>query len=60
MGHQPERIVLVTGAAGGVGAEAARLLAAAGTHVITAARWDEASISTVIDSIAAEHGRLDG
>jgi 3-oxoacyl-[acyl-carrier protein] reductase len=60
MGHQPERIVLVTGAAGGVGAEAARLLTAAGTHVVTAARWDEASISAVIDSIAAEHGRLDG
>ncbi|AQA03232.1 hypothetical protein BVC93_13295 [Mycobacterium sp. MS1601] len=59
MGHQPERIVLVTGAAGGVGTEAARLLSAAGTRVVTAARWDEDSISAVIDSIGAQYGHLD-
>jgi 3-oxoacyl-[acyl-carrier protein] reductase len=86
MHDAPARIVLITGGSRGIGAEVARQLASADTHVIVnyrqgaahaeatarairsaggnASTWyadlsDEADCAAMIDSVAADFGRLD-
>lgn len=72
MGRVPDKIVLVTGAAAGIGSVVANAIVAAGgvavtgdlerrpgvDHVLDVTH--EADWRTVIDRIGAEHGRLDG
>ncbi|KUI37054.1 SDR family oxidoreductase [Mycobacterium sp. GA-2829] len=51
MHHGPDRIVMVTGASRGIGANVALRLAAPGTHVIVSHRYDAANADTVAAAI---------
>ena len=57
MHHQPARIVLVTGASKGVGAEVARRLANADTHVIVNYRENADDANDVADAIRRAGGQ---
>ena len=56
MPRSPERIVLVTGAAGGMGAEVARRLAAVDSHVIVNYRDDAARADSIAAAISNAGG----
>lgn len=56
MPRSPQRIVLVTGAAGGMGAEVARRLAAADSHVIVHHRNDAAHADAVAAAVRGAGG----
>ncbi|KUI24331.1 short-chain dehydrogenase [Mycobacterium sp. IS-1742] len=56
MHHGPERIVLITGASGGVGAEVARHLAGPDTHVVVHYRENFSGADAVADAIRQAGG----
>ncbi|MDX1892085.1 SDR family oxidoreductase [Mycolicibacterium sp. 050158] len=57
MTSAPERIVLITGASRGIGAEVAQLLAAADTHVIVNYREKSKRAETIADAIRHAGGQ---
>ncbi|TFV56112.1 SDR family NAD(P)-dependent oxidoreductase [Mycobacterium sp. PS03-16] len=56
MDHGPDRIVLVTGASKGIGAQVAQRLAGRGTHVIVHYREDSDRANAVADAVRAAGG----
>src|SRR5215813_11385534 len=58
MGRVQDRVVIVTGGAGGIGAAACRAIAAEGGKVLVA-DLDAAAARAVADSIAADRGTAD-
>ncbi|KUI32820.1 short-chain dehydrogenase [Mycobacterium sp. IS-1496] len=56
MHHGPERIVLITGASGGIGAEVARHLAGPDTHVVVHYRENSSGADAVADAIRQAGG----
>lgn len=57
MHHGPERIVLITGASGGIGAEVARHLAGPDTHVVVHYREHSGAADAVAGAIRDAGGR---
>jgi NAD(P)-dependent dehydrogenase (short-subunit alcohol dehydrogenase family) len=56
MRHEPSRIVLVTGASRGIGAEVARQLASPDTHVLVNYRERDKRANAIVDAIRAAGG----
>src|SRR5688500_11125371 len=56
MRHEPSRIVLVTGASRGIGAEVARQLANPDTHVLVNYRERDKRANAIVDAIRAAGG----